>query len=97
MEEELIWDRVIEWGIARNPTLPKNIEEWTEENFLKLKNTLLQCLPNIRYFHFSADEVLDSVKPYKKILDEQLWDDINQHLLSPSRPIKSTILPARSG
>ncbi|RHZ43286.1 hypothetical protein Glove_811494g3 [Diversispora epigaea] len=90
-----IWDYVIKWGISQNSTLPNNLDEWTQENFLTLKTTLQQCLPYIRYFHLSVDEVLDSIKPYKKILDELLWDEINQHLLSPERPVKLIILPAR--
>ncbi|RHZ65281.1 hypothetical protein Glove_318g26 [Diversispora epigaea] len=80
----------------KNSTLPTNLEEWTKENFLTLKTSLQQCLSYIRYFHLSADEVLDSIKPYKKILDKQLWEDIIQHLLSPKRLLKPIILPARS-
>ncbi|RHZ81887.1 hypothetical protein Glove_117g54 [Diversispora epigaea] len=96
MKEVKIWDYVIKWGISQNSALPNNLDEWTQENFLTLKTTLQQCLPYIRYFHLTVDEVLDSIKPYKKILDELLWDEINQHLLSPERPVKSIILPARS-
>ncbi|RHZ65299.1 hypothetical protein Glove_318g60 [Diversispora epigaea] len=95
MKEFEIWDYVIKWGIFQNPTLPTNLEEWSKENFLTLKTTLQQCLPFIRYFHLSTYEVLDKIKPYKKIIDEQLWEDINQHLLAPERPVKSIILPAR--
>ncbi|RHZ80998.1 hypothetical protein Glove_130g145 [Diversispora epigaea] len=96
MKEIKIWDYVIKWGVAQNTTLPTNLKEWTKDKFLTLKATLKQCLPLIRYFHFSVDEVLDSIKPYKKIIDNQLWEDINQHLVAPKRPVESIILPARS-
>ncbi|RHZ81904.1 hypothetical protein Glove_117g86 [Diversispora epigaea] len=96
MKEIEIWNYVIKWGISQNPALPTNLDEWSKENFLTLKTTLQQCLPHIRYFHLSVDEFLDSIRPYKKILDKQLWKDIDQHLLSPERPVKSIILPARS-
>ncbi|RHZ89498.1 hypothetical protein Glove_13g131 [Diversispora epigaea] len=96
MEEVKIWDYVIKWGIAQNSTLPKNLEEWSKENFLTLKTTLQQCLPLIRYFHISNTELFDKIIPYKKILDKQLWKDIIQHLAAPDRPVKSIILPARS-
>ncbi|RHZ78240.1 hypothetical protein Glove_166g101 [Diversispora epigaea] len=66
------------------------------ENFLTLKTTLQHCLPYIRYFHISGDDILDKVEPYKKILDKQLWKDLKQHLISPNRTVKSIILPARS-
>ncbi|RHZ67414.1 hypothetical protein Glove_301g14 [Diversispora epigaea] len=96
IEEVKIWDYVMKWGIAQTSTLPTNLGEWTKENFLTLKTTLQQCLPHIRYFHLSNIEVVDKIEPFKKILDKQLWKDINQHLLIPERPVKSTILPPRS-
>ncbi|RHZ89661.1 hypothetical protein Glove_13g214 [Diversispora epigaea] len=96
MEEVKIWDYVVEWGIIQNPTLPSSLEEWSKENFLTLKITLLQCLPLIRYFHISNTELFDKIMPYKNLFDEQLLLDINQHLVFPDRPFKSIILPARS-
>ncbi|RHZ89530.1 hypothetical protein Glove_13g140 [Diversispora epigaea] len=96
MEEVKIWDYVIKWGIAQNSTLPTDLEEWSKENFLTLKTTLQQCLPLVRYFHISITEIFDKIRPYKKLLDKQLWLDINQHLVAPDRPVISTILPARS-
>ncbi|RHZ78417.1 hypothetical protein Glove_165g149 [Diversispora epigaea] len=96
IEEIKIWDYIIKWGIAQTSTLPKNLGEWTTENFLTLKTTLQQCLPHIRYFHLSSIEIVDKIKPYKKIMDKQLWEDIKQHLLIPDRPVKSTILPPRT-
>ncbi|RHZ89650.1 hypothetical protein Glove_13g184 [Diversispora epigaea] len=96
MEEVKIWDYVVKWGISQNPTLPTNLQEWSEENFLTLKTTTLQqCLPLIRYFHISNTEIFDKIRPYKKLLDKQLWSDINQHLVAPDQPVKSIILPAR--
>ncbi|RHZ46457.1 hypothetical protein Glove_621g26 [Diversispora epigaea] len=96
MEEVKIWDYIIKWGIAQTSTLPKNLDDWTKENFLTLKTILRQCLPHIRYFQLSNIEIYDKIKPYKRILDKQLWEDINQHLSIPDRPVKSTILPPRS-
>ncbi|RHZ61183.1 hypothetical protein Glove_349g86 [Diversispora epigaea] len=96
LEEIKIWDYVIKWGISRNPTLPKNLVAWNKENFLTLKITLQQCLPNIRYFHIPSNDILDKIRPFKKILDKQLWEDLTQYLISPHRPVNSIILPARS-
>ncbi|RHZ83543.1 hypothetical protein Glove_91g144 [Diversispora epigaea] len=95
IEEIKIWDYVIKWGIARNPGLPTDLDEWTKEDFLTLKTTLQQCLPHILYFQLSNIEIYDNIKPYKKILDEQLWEDINQHIALPD-PVKSVILPPRT-
>ncbi|RHZ67595.1 hypothetical protein Glove_300g7 [Diversispora epigaea] len=74
-----IWDYII---IAQNPTLPTNLEEWFNENFQPLKITLQQCLPLIRDFHISSENIWGKVNPYEKILEKQLWDDIIQQLSS---------------
>ncbi|RHZ51198.1 hypothetical protein Glove_482g64 [Diversispora epigaea] len=95
VEEIKVWDYIIKWGIARNPTLPTNSEEWSNENFKALKITLQQCLPLIRYFHIPSKDIWEKVKPYEKILDKQLWDDMIQHHMFPNKPGKSLILPAR--
>ncbi|RHZ75063.1 hypothetical protein Glove_217g289 [Diversispora epigaea] len=95
MKESEIWDYLIKWGISRNPTLPEKFDEWSDENFMTLKTTVQHCLPLIRYFHISNLDLVDKVKPYKKILDKQLWNDLKQYLLLPDRPVKSIILPPR--
>ncbi|RHZ76566.1 hypothetical protein Glove_196g72 [Diversispora epigaea] len=34
--------------------------------------------------------------PYKKILDEQLWDDLTQYFIDQDKPMESIILPPRT-
>ncbi|RHZ60542.1 hypothetical protein Glove_352g49 [Diversispora epigaea] len=96
LEEIKVWEYIIKWGISQNSTLPAELEEWTKENFTILKTTLQQCLPFIRYFHISSTDVWNKVKPYKKILDKQLWEDLNQRFMVPDQPVKSIILPPRT-
>ncbi|RHZ60518.1 hypothetical protein Glove_352g14 [Diversispora epigaea] len=96
LEEVIIWEYIIKWGIAQNSTLPVDLEEWNKENFTTLKTTLQQCLPLIRYFHIPGTDVLKKIKPYKNILDKQLWEDLNQYLMDPDLPVKSIILPPRT-
>ncbi|RIB03422.1 hypothetical protein C2G38_782384 [Gigaspora rosea] len=95
MEEIRIWNYIIKWGIAQNPGLPSDPEDWTPKNFLTLKTTLRNCLPHIRYFQISGDEVIDNLRPYKNILEKNLWEDISIKFMSPNRQISSKILPPR--
>ncbi|RHZ84342.1 hypothetical protein Glove_83g118 [Diversispora epigaea] len=95
LEEIKISDYVIKWGIVQNSTLPRNLEEWSEENFKTLKTTLQQCLPLIRYFYISEKDIWEKLKPYRNILGIQLWDDLFQHRIFPNQPVKSLVLPAR--
>ncbi|RHZ76552.1 hypothetical protein Glove_196g46 [Diversispora epigaea] len=96
LEEVIIWEYVIKWGISQNSILPVDLKKWTKENFETLKTTLQQCLPLIRYFHIPGTDVLNKVKPYKKILDKQLWEDLKQYLKAPDKPVKSIILKPRT-
>ncbi|RHZ70475.1 hypothetical protein Glove_271g52 [Diversispora epigaea] len=96
LEEGIIWEYIIKWGIGQNSALPGDLKEWSTENFTTLKTTLQQCLPLIRYFHISSTDIWKKVKPYKKILDEQLWEDLNQYFMAPDEPVESIILPPRS-
>ncbi|RIB24647.1 hypothetical protein C2G38_2168066 [Gigaspora rosea] len=95
MKEVKIWNHVIEWGIAQNPGLPSDPEDWPNEKFLALKTTLRNCLPHIRYFQMSSDEFIDNVQPYQQILEKNLWKDITNKFMSPNRQVSSTILPPR--
>ncbi|RIB18187.1 hypothetical protein C2G38_2142247 [Gigaspora rosea] len=94
MEEVKIWNHVIEWGIAQNPDLPSDPEEWSLENFLALKTTLQNCLPHIRYFQMSGDDIFNYVQPYQPIFEKKLWKDITKKFMT-NQPITSTVLPPR--
>ncbi|RHZ76550.1 hypothetical protein Glove_196g89 [Diversispora epigaea] len=98
LEEVIIWvwEYIIKWGIAQNSTLPVDLTEWNNENFTTLKTILQQCLPLIRYFYIPGTDVLDKLKPYKKILDKQLWEDLKQYLIAPDKPVKLIILLSRT-
>ncbi|RIB23989.1 ICP0-binding domain of ubiquitin-specific protease 7-domain-containing protein [Gigaspora rosea] len=98
MDEVKIWDYVIKWGIAQNPSLPSDFDQWSDEHFLTLKNSLQNCLPLIRYFQISGDDVCDKIRPYRKILGPTLWDDIMLKLVTPNKAINITslVLPPRT-
>ncbi|RHZ64851.1 hypothetical protein Glove_320g25 [Diversispora epigaea] len=95
LEESKIWEYVIEWGKAKNPSLPTNLDQWTNDNFLTLKETLKGCLPHIRYFNFSKEDTVEKIYPYQQLLELQLFSDINVKLITPSKPISSIVLPPR--
>ncbi|RHZ44998.1 hypothetical protein Glove_700g23 [Diversispora epigaea] len=95
LEEGKIWEYVIEWGKAKNSTLPTNLDKWTSDNFLSLKKALKGCLPYIRFFSFSNEDVVEKIYPYQQLLEHQLFSDINIKFITPNKQISSTILPPR--
>ncbi|RHZ76978.1 hypothetical protein Glove_187g23 [Diversispora epigaea] len=58
-------------------------------------NTLHQCIPLIRYFTISSEDVFKKLFPYRQLFEQQLWADILSKNLAPNNPISSTILPSR--
>ncbi|RIB30728.1 hypothetical protein C2G38_1423265 [Gigaspora rosea] len=95
MEEVKIWNYVIKWGVAHDPNLPFDPSNWTKENFLSLNTILKNCLPLIRYFQMSNDDIIEHVQPYHQILGKNLWDDILKKLNTPNQIISTIILPPR--
>ncbi|RHZ65614.1 hypothetical protein Glove_313g19 [Diversispora epigaea] len=95
LEEGKIWEYVIKWGKAKNSTLPTDLDKWTSDNFLILKETLKGCLPHIRYFSFSNEDVIKKLFPYQQILESKLFLDINSKIMIPNMPISSIVLPPR--
>ncbi|RHZ79241.1 hypothetical protein Glove_150g66 [Diversispora epigaea] len=95
LEEGKVWEHVIQWGKAKNPTLPTNLTEWTSDNFLTLKETLKKCLTHIRYFSISGDDVVEKIFPYEQLLEHQLFLDINSKFISPNKQISSKVLRPR--
>ncbi|GES93536.1 hypothetical protein GLOIN_2v1868410 [Rhizophagus clarus] len=98
MKEIEVWERVLEWGLAQNHPLDANYNpdpnDWSDDDFKKMKNTLQHCLPLIRLFSLSSEEFL-KIRPYKKLLNNQLYEDIiNSHMNPSVGPTdKNIVLP----
>src|SRR6266487_4508175 len=53
MKEVEIWEHVLKWGLAQNPTLIPDPDSWSDDDFKTIENTLQNCLPSIRFFCLS--------------------------------------------
>src|SRR5205809_5138858 len=83
MGEVQLWEYVLEWGLAQNPELSSDPSSYSRDDFNALKNTLQQCIPFIRFYNLTSKEFLDKVFQYKKILPEELSDDLIKCFLDP--------------
>src|SRR6266498_6024427 len=71
MKEIEIWEHVLKWGLAQNPTLILDPVTWSDNDFKIMENTLQHCLPLIRFFSLSSEDFFQKVRPYKKLLNYQ--------------------------
>ncbi|KAG9305127.1 hypothetical protein G9A89_001237 [Geosiphon pyriformis] len=91
IEESKIWEKIVEWGVAK---LDKNIQmkevlTWTDENFNAFKESIERILPLIRFFNISSVDFYHKVKPFARILPGTLYEDLLHHYLVPGSHQKS--------
>src|SRR6266480_4701922 len=94
MKEVEIWEHLLKWGLAQNSTLLSDPNTWSDEDFKAIENTLQNCLPSIRFFSLSSREFSQYIRPYKKLLNNQLYEDLSNSYLDPySEPSENISFP----
>ncbi|GET00936.1 hypothetical protein GLOIN_2v1877698 [Rhizophagus clarus] len=94
MKEIEVWEYVLKWGLAQNHPLVLDPDTWSDNDFKTMESTLQHCLPLIRFFNLSSKEFLQKVRPYKKLLKQNLYEDLlSSHLDPDSEPSDSILLP----
>jgi len=94
MKEVEVWEYVLKWGLAKNPTLIQDPVTWSDDDFKMMENTLQYCLPLIRFFSLSSDDHVQKIRPYKKLLKDELYEELlNSYLDSSSKPNDNILLP----
>jgi hypothetical protein len=94
MKEIEVWEHVLKWGLAKNPTLISDPKTWSDDDFKKMQNTLEHCLRLVRFFSLPSKEFLQRVRPYQKLLNQQLYEDLlNSHLDPDSKPNENILFP----
>src|SRR6266496_3298560 len=94
MKEIEVWENVLKWGLPQNPTLIPDPATWTDDDFKTMENTLQHCLPLIRFFSLSSKEISQKIRPYKKLLKHQLYEDLSNSYMDPdSEPTDNISFP----
>ncbi len=94
MKEVEVWEHVLKWGLAQNPKLVLDPATWTDDDFKTMENTLQHCLPLVRFFSLSSKEISQKVRPYKKLLKHQLYEDlVNSYMDPDSEPNEDVLFP----
>ncbi|RHZ50703.1 hypothetical protein Glove_493g29 [Diversispora epigaea] len=85
INEKEIWDYVIKWGTAQNPTLPEKMEEWSDENIMTLKTFVIFT------FQIQISPVKSIILPQRLALKEILAKVIEFYSLT-NNPYVSQLL-----
>jgi hypothetical protein len=95
LQENVIWDKVIQWGKANASNLKGNISNWKRDDFMLLERTLHKIIPLLRLFQMSPADFCHKVRPYKQILPKNLQEDLLCYYLANDQPKSTIILPPR--
>jgi hypothetical protein len=95
MKEIEVWEHVLKWGLAQNPTLIPDPSAWSDDDFKIMINILQHCLPLIRFFSLSSREFSQKVRPYQKLLNQQLYEELLNSYLNPGSVSNNNILRPR--
>lgn len=96
IEEVEIWDHIIRWGVAQNPSLDiAKISNWTTNDFDAFGKTIANCIPLIGFSQISSADFFDKVWPFRTILPSDILEEIMKYHLKPSSPPKPVVLARR--
>jgi hypothetical protein len=103
IDEIVIWDKLLKWGIAQNPSVSQDTTKWSKEDITIMERTLHGFVPLIRFYHISSDDFLDKIYPIKELLPKDLAEELVKFNIAPNRklnineiqPPRSTKIPTR--
>ncbi|EXX63401.1 hypothetical protein RirG_152700 [Rhizophagus irregularis DAOM 197198w] len=81
MGEVQVWEHVLKWGIAKNPGLSSDPSSYSNDDFNVLKNDLQHFIPLIKFTEFTSREFLNEVYPYKKIIPDEMCENLVKYFL----------------
>ncbi|RIA84234.1 hypothetical protein C1645_859463 [Glomus cerebriforme] len=96
LDEIVIWGNLLKWSLAQNPTISQDITKWSKENIIIMETTLHGFIPLIRFYHISSDDFLNKVYPLKKLLPEDLVDNLVKfHITLSKKPDIDNVQPPK--
>ncbi|GBC38254.2 uncharacterized protein OCT59_005992 [Rhizophagus irregularis] len=97
IEEVIVWDYLIKWGIEQTHGLGnKNSDriKWNDENYEALKETLSQFIPLIRFSEISSVDFYDKVYPFKAVIPNHIYEEVFEFYMKGTNKFT---LPPRIG
>ncbi|RIA97560.1 BTB/POZ domain-containing protein [Glomus cerebriforme] len=92
LDEIDIWNYLIKWIYAQNPTIERNPSKWTEDNIIIMKETMNILFKLIRFQYISTNDYFNNIYPYERLLPKRLTSDITKFSNTKSLEFDSSIL-----
>ncbi|GBC03004.1 hypothetical protein RclHR1_04930001 [Rhizophagus clarus] len=96
LDEIEIWDNLLNWSLAQNPTISHDTTKWSKEDIIVMERSLHGFVPLVRFYYISSDDFIEKVYPLKKLLPEDLVDGLVKFHITPNKKLSdSNIGPPR--
>lgn len=96
MPEVKIWEYIIKWGISHTNLDLERHSYWSDNDFSTLERILHRFIPLIRFFQMPREDYYQKVRHlFRKILPDQLNEDIIQYHMDSGCELQSRVLPLR--
>ncbi|RHZ88718.1 hypothetical protein Glove_21g344 [Diversispora epigaea] len=96
MDEIELWDCLIKWGIEQKPQLSNDVKKFTNKDFKTLEERLHNCIPLIRFHGISMKDYYLKIRPFRKIISEELEDDILRcYMIPDAKPALNKFPPRK--
>ncbi|RIA92177.1 hypothetical protein C1645_821076 [Glomus cerebriforme] len=76
LDEIDIWDNLIRWCLAQHSNISQDVTKWNKEEIIIMERTIHKFIPLIRFYYISSDDFIRKIYPFKRIIQEDLIDDI---------------------
>lgn len=95
VNEIVLWESVLKWGIAQTNLDSDDHSKWTTSEAKELEELISDCVTHIRFFDISGSDYWDKIRPYKKLISDELSEDLERFFITRRPPLASEILPSR--
>ncbi|RGB36241.1 hypothetical protein C1646_758366 [Rhizophagus diaphanus] len=93
--EIFIWDSLVKWCFSQHSSIQKDVKKWNKEEIVIMERTLHRFTPLIRFYHIPSADFIAKVYPFKKIMPEDLIDNILVFHMTPDNQLNLKIQPPR--
>ncbi|CAI2191569.1 2493_t:CDS:2 [Funneliformis geosporum] len=101
VNQGIVWDILIRWGIQQSSTLRLDAPNWTYEDWMTLKGAVKDLIPRVKFSGISRNDYYGKILPFNKIIsvkessleaEEVLICYLNKDIVSPHSKLLRQIL-----
>jgi hypothetical protein len=96
LDEIVIWDNLIKWCFAQNPSIQQDVNKWNEEDITIMKSTFQNFIPLIRFYQISSENFYLKIQPFRVLLPKDLVDNILAFHTVSNKELNNDIQPPRN-